>query len=109
MSEDEASREEQWSRFLKVWPIERIKTLTLEEYTTSADDRTGDNPDYPFTYWLESLTEDLGSIGGGLLLNLVFFVEKTNPKKRLKALGPIAINMDGTLNLAPILMKHLKV
>ena len=84
MSQDEASREEQWSRFLKVWPIERIKTLTLEEYTTSADDRTGDNPDYPFTYWLESLTEDLGSIWGGSAFKFGVFRRKDKSEKKTK-------------------------
>jgi len=84
MSEDEASRDEQWSRFLKVWPIERLKTLTLEEYTTSADDRNGENPDYPFTYWLESLTEDLGSIWGGSAFKFGIFRRKDKSKKNTK-------------------------
>lgn len=65
MNIDGMSQDEQWTKFLEVWPVERIRSLTLEEYTTSAEDRLGDNPDYPFTYWLESLSDDLGSIWGG--------------------------------------------
>ena len=65
MTDEKSTLDEQWSNFLEVWPVQRIEDLTLEEYTTSANDRSEDNPDYPFTYWLESLTEELGSIWGG--------------------------------------------
>lgn len=43
--------------FLKEWPIERLKTMTLEEYTNL--DKTS------FCYWLEQKTELLGGIRGG--------------------------------------------
>jgi 5-methylcytosine-specific restriction protein B len=43
--------------FLKEWPIERLETMTLEEYTNL--DKTS------FCYWLEAKTNDLGSIWGG--------------------------------------------
>lgn len=32
MNIDEMSQDEQWAKFLEVWPVERIKSLTLEEY-----------------------------------------------------------------------------
>jgi len=87
MNIDEMSQDEQWDRFLEVWPVERLKSLRLEEYTTSADDRVGDNPDYPFTYWLESLSEDLGSIWGGSAFKFGIYKrgeksEKTSDKSR---------------------------
>ena len=44
-------------QFLKEWPIERVKNMTLEEYTNT--DKTS------FCYWMESKTNDLGSIWGG--------------------------------------------
>ena len=47
-----------WDEFLSTWPLERIKTMTLEEYSNVGDKNT-------FTYWIESRIEDLGSIWGG--------------------------------------------
>ena len=43
--------------FLKQWPIERLKTMTIEEYTNL--DKTS------FCYSLEHVTRNLGSIRGG--------------------------------------------
>lgn len=45
------------SEFLDKWPIERLKTMTLEEYTGTGDKET-------FCYWLEFETEVVGRIGG---------------------------------------------
>lgn len=44
--------------FLKVWSEERVKEMTLEEYTNL-------NREDSFCYWLESRTTNLGSIWGG--------------------------------------------
>lgn len=44
--------------FLNTWPLERVKQMTLEEYTNL-------NKDDSFCYWLESKTTNLGSIWGG--------------------------------------------
>jgi len=44
--------------FLSAWPFERVKQMSLEEYTNL-------NKDDSFCYWLESRTNDLGSIWGG--------------------------------------------
>ncbi len=49
---------EEQNEFLKVWPIDRIEKMTLEEYTNS-DRETS------FVYWLEKRTENTGSIWGG--------------------------------------------
>lgn len=43
--------------FLKEWPISRLESLSLEEYTNL--DKTS------FCYWIESITTNLGSIWGG--------------------------------------------
>ena len=43
--------------FLEEWPIERLNTMPLEEYTNL--DKTS------FCYWLEAITSDIGSIWGG--------------------------------------------
>jgi len=44
--------------FLAVWSEEKVKEMTLEDYTNL-------NKDNSFCYWLESRTTDLGSIWGG--------------------------------------------
>lgn len=47
-----------WDEFLARWPLESLRTMSLDDYTQAG------NKDC-FTYWLESRTEDLGSIWGG--------------------------------------------
>lgn len=47
-----------WSQFITRWPIEKLQNLTLEEYNTIGSQDS-------FCYWIESKTEDLGSIWGG--------------------------------------------
>lgn len=44
--------------FLTTWPIERLKAMSLDEYTNLQRDNS-------FCYWLEKLLTDLGSIWGG--------------------------------------------
>ena len=45
-------------QFLQQFPIERLETMTLEEYTNL-------NKEDSFCYWLEVKTQELGSIWGG--------------------------------------------
>lgn len=47
-----------WDEFLAAWPIERVKSMTLSDYTNVGNNDT-------FTYWMESRLEPLGSIWGG--------------------------------------------
>src|SRR5450759_1802090 len=49
---------ELWSEFLAAWPPERVRQMTLEEYTNPGKDDA-------FIYWLEARLEKLGSIWGG--------------------------------------------
>lgn len=51
-------RQKIWDEFLKRWPLEALGQMTLEQYTQSG------NKDC-FVYWLEILTEKLGSMWGG--------------------------------------------
>ena len=44
--------------FLNTWPLDKIKNMSLEEYTNL-------NRSDSFCYWLEKKTETLGSIWGG--------------------------------------------
>lgn len=48
--------------FQKVWTLEKVKNMTLEEYTNIKKD----NPNRDdFTFWIESKLDNLGSIWGG--------------------------------------------
>ncbi|MCK9608045.1 MAG: AAA family ATPase [Methylomonas sp.] len=47
-----------WDEFLAQWPLDHLSELTLDEYSKPG---TQDG----FTYWLETKTEDLGSVWGG--------------------------------------------
>ena len=47
-----------WNDFLSRWPVEKIRNLTLEQYTSIGDKDT-------FCWWLEHGTNDLGGIKGG--------------------------------------------
>lgn len=49
---------ELWDEFLSAWPISRIETMTIDEYTNVGSNDT-------FTYWIESKLDTLGSIWGG--------------------------------------------
>lgn len=58
MNEPIEEREELWEKFLRRWPLESLANMTLEQYSRAGDQDC-------FVYWLESLTESLGSIWGG--------------------------------------------
>ncbi len=49
-----------WAEFLEQWPIERLRDMTLEEYTNLKS-----NTDDYFCHWVERKTGKLGSIQGG--------------------------------------------
>ena len=47
------STNELWSQFLTAWPSERVRQMTLEEYTNS-------NKDDAFIYWIRVAPRHLG-------------------------------------------------
>lgn len=55
-----------WDEFLKAWPLERVKQMTLSEYSNVGMKDT-------FTWWLESGTDSLGSIWGGSSFKFVVY------------------------------------
>lgn len=61
-----------WDNFLKTWPISRVETMTLAEYTQAGSKET-------FTYWLEAGTQELGSIWGGSAFK--FGIYQMDPKR----------------------------
>ena len=50
--------QETWDAFLREWPIERLRKMTLREYSAAGDGNT-------FTAWIESRLDQIGSIWGG--------------------------------------------
>ena len=49
---------ELWDQFLDKWPVERVESMELPEYTNAGSKDT-------FTYWIESKLDQMGSIWGG--------------------------------------------
>lgn len=47
-----------WDDFLEQWPLDRLRTMSLSEYTKAGDQNT-------FSYWLEARLDKMGSIWGG--------------------------------------------
>jgi len=52
-----------YNDFLAKWPIDRVRHMTLEEYSRTKK-KSGGEID-TFTYWLEAKLQDYGSIWGG--------------------------------------------
>ena len=66
---------ELWSEFLGVWSPDRVRGMSLEEYTNL-------NRDDAFSYWLEQRTKSLGDIRGGSAFKFGIFRQA---KKETKA------------------------
>jgi len=62
MNEPIEERQALWKNFLQRWPLESLANMTLVQYSRSGDQDC-------FVYWLEILTESLGSIWGALHLS----------------------------------------
>ena len=57
MTIDEQAANKLWQEFRDRWPIDAIKTMTIEHYAQVGNSDT-------FTQWLEQRTKLLGNIGG---------------------------------------------
>jgi 5-methylcytosine-specific restriction protein B len=58
-----------WREFLQVWPLERLRTMMLPEYTSAGDKDC-------FIYWLEFRLGDYGSMAGGSAWKFWIFSRK---------------------------------
>jgi len=67
-----------WDKFLSAWPVSRLATMTLDEYTLV---RSKDS----FTYWIESGLDELGSIWGGSAFKFGVFSRKDTEDKKSDA------------------------
>ena len=63
-----------WDEFLHAWPIERLRAMELDEYTSAG---TKDS----FTYWIESRLDQMGSIWGGSSFKFGVFSRGTSDNK----------------------------
>lgn len=63
-----------WDEFLKVWPVSRIATMTLDEYSQAGSKDS-------FTYWIESGLDELGSIWGGSSFKFGVFSRRATEDK----------------------------
>lgn len=63
-----------WDEFLALWPISRLRTMTLEEYTQSGSQDT-------FCYWLEIRLQQMGNIAGGSAFKFGIFSRKSKAEK----------------------------
>ena len=65
-----------WSEFLEAWPPDRVRGMSLDEYTNL-------NRDNAFIYWLEERTKALGSISGGSAFKFgIYRRDQKDPKQR---------------------------
>jgi len=63
-----------WDEFLENWPISRLKTMELDEYTKTGSQDT-------FTYWLEFKLAKIGSISGGSAFKFGIYSRKDHSEK----------------------------
>lgn len=67
-----------WEAFLARWPLDKLDAITLEQYTQVKGDKAeGDS----FTYWLETKTENVGSIWGGSSFKFGIYHRNNNEPK----------------------------
>lgn len=67
--------ESTWDAFLSEWPLGRLRTMSLEEYT-----RAGDK--HSFTYWMEGGLDEYGSIWGGSAFKFGIYSRNDSALKR---------------------------
>ena len=87
MNEPIADREALWRRFLERWPLEKLASMTVDEYNRAGTD------DY-FCRWVERHTEALGSIWGGS--SLKFGIYGRHPSASKNPAGQAGVSQDGT-------------
>ncbi|SUX05428.1 AAA family ATPase [Campylobacter lari] len=80
--EQKKNIENKFLEFQKIWTLEKVKSMSLEEYTSIKKD----NPDRnDFTFWLENKLDDIGSIWGGSSFKFGIYKRNFNDdKEKLK-------------------------
>ncbi|EAK0958412.1 endonuclease [Campylobacter lari] len=80
--EQKKNIENKFLEFQRIWTLEKVKSMSLEEYTSIKKD----NPDRnDFTFWLENKLDDIGSIWGGSSFKFGIYKRNFNDdKEKLK-------------------------
>ena len=66
--------QETWDAFLQEWPIERLRRMTLQEYSAAGEGNS-------FTAWIESRLDQMGSIWGGSSFKFGIYSRKDKTPK----------------------------
>ena len=74
MNKDNNSLYQLWDEFLKQWPVEKVRSMSIEQYTLAGSKDT-------FTYWLESRLDKMGSIWGGSAFKFGIFSRNDSETK----------------------------
>jgi len=74
MEKDLTQVQEIWDAFLREWPLERLRKMTIEEYTQAGQSHT-------FTTWIENRLDKLGSIWGGSSFKFGIYSRKDKSPK----------------------------
>ncbi|HEV7508000.1 MAG TPA: AAA family ATPase [Thermoanaerobaculia bacterium] len=75
MEKDLKQIQEIWDAFLLEWPLERLRGMTLQEYSQAGQSHT-------FTSWIESRLDKLGSIWGGSSFKFGIYSRKNKTLKK---------------------------
>lgn len=63
-----------WDAFLEEWPIERLRKMTLREYSAAGDGSS-------FTAWIENRLDQMGSVWGGSSFKFGIYSRKDKTAK----------------------------
>jgi 5-methylcytosine-specific restriction endonuclease McrBC GTP-binding regulatory subunit McrB len=74
MDKNQEQFQEIWDAFLQDWPLERLRRMTLPEYTTAGRGNT-------FTAWIENRLDKVGSIWGGSAFKFGIYSRKDKTPK----------------------------
>lgn len=66
--------QETWDAFLSEWPLARLRTMSLQDYSAAGQGRT-------FTAWIESRLDKMGSIWGGSSFKFGIYSRKDKTPK----------------------------
>ncbi len=74
MEKDLRQFQDIWEAFLREWPLERLRRMTLQEYTAAGQSHT-------FTAWIENRLDQIGSIWGGSSFKFGIYSRKNKTDK----------------------------
>jgi 5-methylcytosine-specific restriction endonuclease McrBC GTP-binding regulatory subunit McrB len=75
---DKTKLNQLWADFLATWTVERVRQMTLEQYTNP-------NKNDAFIYWLEFQLNDLGTIWGGSAFKFGIYCREKSETKDSKS------------------------